>query len=342
MRTALMSCGLVLWSAAAVPAGSQPPNESPRDAFEANRLLGRGINLGNALEAPREGEWGITLQPEYFRLIKEAGFDSVRIPIRWSAHAGTEPPYRIDPKFFERVDWAIEQALAQGLTAVINMHHYEEIFRDPDAHEPRLIALWRQIAQRYRERPGRLYFEILNEPHEKLTEDRWNAMFPRVLAVIRESNPRRIVIVGPGHWNNVSHLEQLRLPEDRMLIVTFHYYSPFEFTHQAASWVPNSQRWKGTNWRGTIEEQAELRKDFETAAAWAKTHRRPLFLGEFGAYSAADMDSRARWTAAVTREAERRGISSAYWEFASGFGAYDPAAGRWREPLLHALLPREQ
>jgi len=47
----------------------------------------RGINIGNALEAPREGEWGVYIRDEYFRIIKEAGFDTVRIPIKWSAHA---------------------------------------------------------------------------------------------------------------------------------------------------------------------------------------------------------------------------------------------------------------
>src|ERR1700681_3953301 len=59
------------------------------DAFHYNRLLGRGINLGNALDAPQEGAWGVTLEADYFRLIQEAGFNSVRIPIRWSAHAST-------------------------------------------------------------------------------------------------------------------------------------------------------------------------------------------------------------------------------------------------------------
>ncbi|HPU43798.1 MAG TPA: hypothetical protein PLS98_06260, partial [Dictyoglomaceae bacterium] len=46
----------------------------------------RGVNMGNALEAPKEGEWGVVIKDEYFKLIKEAGFDHVRIPIKWSAH----------------------------------------------------------------------------------------------------------------------------------------------------------------------------------------------------------------------------------------------------------------
>src|SRR5262245_31558819 len=92
----------------------------------ANGALGRGINLGNALEAPREGAWGVTLKAEYFRAIKSAGFNTVRLPVKWSAHAMAETPYTIDGKFAERVDWAIDQAIAQKLNIIVNVHHYDE------------------------------------------------------------------------------------------------------------------------------------------------------------------------------------------------------------------------
>jgi endoglucanase len=316
--------------------------EPPKDAAACNRLLGRGINLGNALEAPREGEWGLTLREEYFQAIKDAGFDAVRIPVRWSAHAGADAPCEIDAAFCKRVDWAIDQALKRHLVAVVNVHHYYEMYQDPDRHLVRLKALWKQIAERYRDRPERLYFELLNEPEGKLTDELWQQVFPQLLDVVRASNPERIVVVGPGNWNSIDHLERLSLPErDRRLIVTFHYYSPFHFTHQGASWVKGSDKWKGTKWEGTGAEREALAKDFDKAAAWAKKNDRPLYLGEFGSYEAADLASRARWTRAVAREAEKRGFSWAYWEFGSGFGAYDRDAGAWRQPLLRALLDRE-
>ncbi len=50
------------------------------------------------------------------------------------------------------------------------------------------------------------------------------------------------------------------------------------------------------------------------------------------------MDSRARWTRFVAREAEAAGFSWAYWEFCAGFGIHDPEKGLWREPLKAALL----
>ena len=64
-----------------------------------------------------------------------------------------------------------------------------------------------------------------------------------------------------------------------------------------------------------------------------------LFLGEFGAYEKGDIDSRARWTSFVSNTAAAHQFPTAYWEFCSGFGAYDPVATEWRKPLLNALIP---
>ena len=135
-------------------------------------------------------------------------------------------------------------------------------------------------------------------------------------------------------------LDKLQLPkDDRNLILTVHYYDPFQFTHQGASWAKGADQWKGRQWTGSKAEADAIRKAFAKAAAWGKSHERPIFLGEFGAYQEGDMNSRARWTSFVAREAERRGFSWAYWEFCSGFGAYDPRSDTWKEPLKAALVP---
>lgn len=308
------------------------------DIFAANKRLGRGINLGNALEAPKEGEWGVTLKEDYFKAIKEAGFDSVRLPVKWSAHAKATAPYTIDPEFFERVDWAIDQASKNGLNIVVNVHHYGEMDKTPDEHLPRLIAFWEQIGERYKDRPANVYFELLNEPHDKLVDEKWNQAAARLLATVRKTNPTRPVIIGPPFWNGIWALDKLKLPEDENVIVTVHYYDPFQFTHQGASWAEGSDKWLGKKWTGSVEEKAAVRKSFDQAAAWGKKHNKPIYLGEYGAYSKADLDSRVRWTEFVTEEAQKRGFSTAYWEFCSGFGAYDPVKDEWREPLKNALV----
>lgn len=331
---------LLLWFVLGSTLAVMPASSSTESAVdEANRRLGRGVNLGNALEAPKEGEWGVTLQPEYFRLIKEAGFDTVRLPVRWSAHAQTEAPYIVDPTFAARVDWAIDQATANGLNIVVNVHHYNELDKDPAGHIERMTALWTQIAERYRDRPDSVYFELYNEPHDKFDAAAWNEAMPRLLAAVRKSNPTRPVIVGPVSWNNIRALKELKLPEsDQNLIATVHYYEPFEFTHQGADWAEGSKAWLGRAWTGSEAEKQAVRGSFESAARWGKENGRPIFLGEFGAYSKADMDSRLRWTSFVEAEARRLGFSRAYWEFCAGFGVYDPEAGAWREPLKDVLL----
>jgi len=303
----------------------EPPSNETPDPFQQNLLLARGVNLGNALEAPNEGDWGVTLQPEYFQLIKDAGFTAVRIPIRWSAHAGTTSPYAISASFFDRVDWAVGQAIQRSLAVVINIHHYDELFQQPGQHKARFLALWKQIAGHYQNYPDELFFELLNEPHDNLTAELWNQYLAEAIPIIRQTNPYRTLIIGPAMWNNISLLPKLVLPEsDRNIIVTFHYYNPFHFTHQGAEWVSGSDAWLGTTWTGTASQQQAVTQELDEAAAWAQAEHRPLFMGEFGAYSKADLNSRYFWTRFVAREAERRNISWAYWEFCAGFGIYDP------------------
>lgn len=313
----------------------------PVDPFEQNSRLGRGINLGNALDAPREGEWGVTLKEEYFKIIKEAGFDSVRIPIRWSNHALKERPYTIDTDFFDRVDWAIENALKNDLYVMINVHHYLEIMDEPMQHEKRLLAFWKQIAKRYKDYPDSVLFEPLNEPQKALTAEIWNGMLKKALAVIRKSNPNRTIVVSPAEYNVFDMLDKLDIPkEDRNIIVSIHYYSPKEFTHQNAAWMPEAKPWAGTRWRGTRKQKQAIIDAFDTAAAWGKKNNRPINLGEFGVYKDANKDDRALWTRFVAKSAAEHGFSYHYWEFCHEyFGAYDQKTNQWKAHLLKALIP---
>ncbi len=314
---------------------------APSDVDAVAKKLGRGINLGNALEAPKEGDWGVTLKTEYFQAIKEAGFDSVRLPVKWSAHAKVAAPYTIDADFAKRIDWAVDQALAQKLIIIVNVHHYGEMDADPDKHLPRLIALWEQIAQRHKDRPPEVVFELLNEPHDKLTDAKWNAAIPRLLAAVRKTNPTRAVVIGPTQWNSIRALDKLELPEgDRNLIVTIHSYDPYEFTHQGAPWDKNAAKWKGASGRAPMRRRPpSASRSRQPPLGAGRTTGRSSWASS-ALYQEADMESRARWTRFVVEEAERLGFAWAYWEFCAGFGAYDPKADAWRPQLKAALFGR--
>lgn len=84
----------------------------------------------------------------FFGIVRAGGFEHVRVPIRWSAHTANAVPFGVDPDFFTRIDDVVNQALAAGLKVLLDVHHYDEIFADPDSHEARFIAIWQQIATR--------------------------------------------------------------------------------------------------------------------------------------------------------------------------------------------------
>ncbi|MET0335363.1 MAG: glycoside hydrolase family 5 protein [Rhizobacter sp.] len=333
---------LAAWLAlSALPVAACDFQQPPQARAEScNRLLARSINFGNMLDHAREGMAGPALRDEFIVLTAKAGFTAIRLPIRWDAQAADKPPYAIDPEFFERIDGVVKLALANGLAIVLDMHHYTGMMSEPETEQPRFLALWKQVAERYRAAPAQVIFEVLNEPHKDLTQARWNKVLAAVLPVIRASNPHRTLIVGGSEWNNRKMLETLALPrDDRNLIATFHYYEPMALTHQGAEWVSGAAAWAGTKWRADAADLRHLREAFDGVAAWAKREQRPIYLGEFGAYSKADAASRIAWTRAVREHAEARGFAWAYWELAAGFGVLEPRSLQWRKPLLDTLIP---
>lgn len=308
-------------------------------AYEQNTRLGRGVNIGNALEAPVEGQWGVRIKPEYLVQIRQAGFNSIRLPVRWDAHALTYPPYTIDTVFIHRVDEILAQAMKLGLRVIINMHHYDAMVMNPGAEKNRFLALWRQIAEHYATYTDWLYFELLNEPCCNITSEEWNTLVSEAITVIRDARAERTLIVGLTNGGGTDGLGALHLPRGvANIIVTFHYYSPFVFTHQGAEWIPGAESWKNVTWEGTAVERDRITEDFQRTAFFALEQHLPVNLGEYGAYGKAPYDSRVTWTKTVTTEALRQGMSMHYWEFCAGFGLYDTISGSFRKELMDAVL----
>ena len=317
------------------------PVAGAADAFDQNKRLGRGVNVLGYDPVWRDRSIA-RFQDEHFRLIREAGFNHVRINLHPFRDAGTSEDWTLPDGYLRTLDWAVDQALSNGLLVVLDFHEYQAMADDPAAKKPLFLGFWSQVAERYKDKPDTVLFELLNEPNGKLTAEGWNEYLREALAVVRKTNPKRTVIVGPAFWNNISHLKELKLPEnDRDLIVTVHYYAPMEFTHQGARWT-NHQDKLAVPWEGTAEERARIARDFDTPHAWSVANRRPIYLGEFGAYDKAETDARVRWTAAVARAAEERGFSWAYWQFDINFNVYDVKKGQWVRPILDALVPPEK
>ena len=308
--------------------------------------IGRGVNFGNMLEAPTEGAWGLTVTDDFIDKATGAGFASVRLPVRWSNHAGAQAPFTIDAAFMARVASVVDKLLAKNVVVVLNMHHYRQLDGDPlDAGESavaggvvdvRFVMLWDQIATYFQGRGPRLVFELYNEPHGRMNGEPWNVLAARALRVVRRTNPDRIVVIGPTSWNSASDLRLLKMPNDANLIATVHNYNPFRFTHQGAEWVTPVLPTGVTCC--SAAQAAEMTAPLDVAKSWSAATRYPVFVGEFGAYSKADSASRVDFDRTMRQAMESRGMSWAYWEFASGFGVYDPTTRTFHQGLLDSLL----
>jgi endoglucanase len=301
--------------------------------------VGTCINMGNELEAQSEtAHGGAAIEAADFKRIRAAGFTTVRIPVRWSDKTGDGPDYRIDPAWMARVTTVVDQALAAHLNVILNDHHFDALDDDPAANSAKLAAIWTQVAAHFANRPpSRLWFEIENEPHEKLKQANLMATLSPALAAIRASNPSRPVIIGGENWSGIDSLATLDLPDDPNVYPTFHYYEPFDFTHQGATWVKPKPPALGRTY-GTAADAQRLVDDTAKIKAYvARTGVIP-FMGETGAYEKyIPLEQRVQYTRAVHDAFTPLGVGICQWAYTNTFPLYDHTAKRWLPGMRGAL-----
>jgi endoglucanase len=330
----------------------------------------KGINLGNRLEAPNEGDWGGTILAEDFPFIARRGFDHVRIPIRFSGHALTASPYTIDAAFFSRVDTVLDQAAAANLAVVVDMHAYDDLASNVDANRDRFVALWKQVAARYQSRPDTVAFELLNEPNTQL-DTTWNDVMLPAIQAIRATNPRRLLIVDSVFWADPTKLSTLTLPDDANIMASIHLYEPKLFTFQGQDWMGPIYLTTGVVFPGppaTPINPVQAAKDASWANQWfidyntkpaatnpsgpatvaaqvalctayRQSQGRTVYNGEWGPQDGGALDSRVRLVMAVRQQCESAGIGWAIWEDPVNMNLFDSRAGTWLTAIIDALLP---
>ena len=165
-----------------------------------------GWNLGNTLDAnsndtanmwierwrsrtPSDYEtaWGQPVtKPELFAMMKEAGFNAIRVPVTWYPHMGlktnpnsliwnkTKNPIgdKVDAAWMKRVHEVVDYVVSQGMYCIVNVHHdtgshstawVVADMRDYEATKARYESLWTQIAEEFRDYDSLLLFESYNE-----------------------------------------------------------------------------------------------------------------------------------------------------------------------------------
>ncbi len=305
--------GWLLLGFAFISNGQITPNE-------AIAAMQKGINIGNTMEPPYEAGWNNPkVQEYYFDMYREAGFTCVRIPVRWDNYTGKTPPYEINEAWLDRVEQVVDWGLQRDLFIIINAHHDNWIKDDySDANKARFDSIWTQISTRFKNKTDKLIFEVLNEPHG-LTKAQNDDMHQRILSIIRKTNPTRLVIFQGNEWGGSEELIAAAIPDDEYIIGSFHSYDPYLFGLQG----------KGT-W-GTSYDYTVLNNKFNAVHNWSETHNIPVLLGEFGALSTCDFNSRMRHYRAYVENAQKYGFAIIAWDDGGKFRILERSQHKWNE-----------
>ena len=160
-------------------------------------------------------------------------------------------------------------------------------------------------------------------------------MLTPALAQVRTTNPTRPVVIGGENYSGVNSLATLPMPDDPYVVPTFHYYDPFDFTHQGATWVSPAPA-LGRNF-GSTSDIAALRRDLGKVTAYIERTGRVPFVGEYGAIDHPDvpLSERIEYTQAVTSAFASVGVQSCAWGYANSFKFRDGDA--WLPGMLEAV-----
>ena len=326
-----------------VPAPTPTPTPTPAASFTPAAAaiatagptlrLGKCVNMADQLEAPSEGDWGRGILDSDLPAIKAKGFTAIRLPVRWSTHALAGAPYTIDPVFMARVKHVVDLATANGLAVVLNMHHYEELFPDPTGHSVRFTEMWRQIAVAFKDAPTSVYFELINEPHDKFTAANLLAVQGPALTAVRASNPTRPVVIDGADYASLDSMLVSPMPADPNVVPTFHYYDPANFGFDSAPWMTPAIR---TDF-GTAQDVADLNAVLVKLRNYITATGRVPFAGEFGAHESKPNAARVTYYGMVSSAFASAGIQSCAWGYTNTFHLWRDATG-WEPGVADAIV----
>ena len=341
----------------------------PNDLSAQEAPFQRGVNLTNWFQAsgPRQVQY-TKYGKEDLENIKSLGFDVVRLPINLHFMTSGEPDYLLDTLFLQYLGEVITWAEELELYLILDNHTFS-VSEDTDPGVGSILnKVWGQMAQTFKDRSEYLCYEVLNEPHG-ISDALWNPIQQGVVETIRQYDTTHYIIVGPAGWNSYNNLEAMPVYNDDKLIYTFHFYDPFLFTHQGATWVSPSMAGienvpfpydavrmpamppdlAGT-WVGNLFDQYQtagtvqkIRELIDIAVAFRDQRGVPLFCGEFGVYQPNSLEEhRVAWYKEVRTYLDSMHIAWTIWDYHGGFGLFEEEGEGLFDhdlniPLLEAL-----
>ena len=290
-------------------------------SFNRLETINKGCNLSNWLEAFWLDDDSYPEQEIYdfqdLLGMKAAGMSVIRLNTNFERMIDESDPYDLEETHpgILYVDSVLNWADSLDLIVIlVNQHGWDDLndFTYPTI-VPRIQALWDQLTARYVHIDSdKLIFEIMNEPPPLLSRGKTRQLMSSTLQVIRSYTLDHTVIVSGANYSGGDELTNTLPLADTNIIYTWHFYEPFYFTHQGASWTDISYP-VGIPFP-FLNEENFVRNMFARVYNWQQMNNVPVFLGEFGAIALADDESRCNWIGLIGNLIDQYDISWAYWD----------------------------
>jgi len=292
--------------------------------------MGAGWNLGNTLDGhtgftPNETLWqNVETSQEAIKAVHDMGFNTIRIPVTWGTMIDDANGYAINEKWMSRVQDVVDYAINMNMYTIINIHHdgaeqsgwLRIAAEDLDPVKEKYEAVWKQIAERFKDYDEHLIFESMNEvcgPEQNIAEDtalimEFNQIFVDTVRATGSNNEERWLSV-PGRYTNIVNTTRedagFALPTDtaeNRLFVAVHYYD-WSFGMLESMSVTNF----------TYKSVPVLHYDFKLLEKFT-ANGIPVILGEYGAINKMNDVDRTYHLQIVNRMCQQIGIVPVYWD----------------------------
>jgi aryl-phospho-beta-D-glucosidase BglC (GH1 family) len=233
---------------------------------------------------------------EDIRFIKQAGFNSVRVPFSYRLFVTEGEPQRLEGVGYELLDRVVGWSKKEGLFVILDMHAapggqtgdniddswgYPFLFESPESQEL-IVRIWQKIALRYKNDPTICGYDLLNEPIAHFFDATYfnpklEPLYRKIVAGIREVDKNHVIFLGGAQWD--TNFKAFGPPFDEKLAYTFHKY-----------WMEVKQE--------AIQEYVDFGNKYKV----------PIWMGESG-------ENTNEWIASFRTLLERNGIGWCFWPY---------------------------
>ena len=337
-------------------------------AFEITEEMTIGWNLGNTLDATISDKNGVPVEnpglatetswgcpkatQELFDAIKAKGFNTVRVPTTWFQHLDEND--NIDPEWMARVKEVVDYGIKNDMYIILNVHHENWINRTDlvDAYDdikPRLLKIWSQVSEEFKDYDQHLIFECMNEPRAVGKDWEWwwnepvaeseviNKLEHDFVDLIRSGDgpyakTRLLMLPGYCASHELVFTEAIDVPDDPYVAVSIHAYSPYNFTMNTGK--------DGQHDTFTSQFNIELETILTNMRNTFIDKNIPVVIGEMGASDFGNTEARCAWATTYITTAKKYGIPCVLWDNNQILSSDPLVAAKQDKGELHGYIDR--